>query len=92
MKVFDDIAGLIAVVNASEYGLGASVWTSEPAVVDTLSDRLEVGQVFVNGMVASDARYPFGGVKDSGFGRELGDAGFGEFVNLKLVREFGPPR
>jgi succinate-semialdehyde dehydrogenase/glutarate-semialdehyde dehydrogenase len=92
VKVFDDIAGLIAVVNASEYGLGASVWTSDPAVVGTLSGQLEVGQVFVNGMVASDARYPFGGVKDSGFGRELGDAGFGEFVNLKLVREFGPPR
>lgn len=89
VKVFDDIDDLIAIVNASEYGLGASVWTSNPAVVETLSARLEVGQVFVNGMVASDARYPFGGVKDSGYGRELGDAGFGEFVNLKLVREFG---
>jgi len=89
VKVFDDLDGLIATVNASEYGLGASVWTSDPAVVDTLFSRLEVGQVFVNGMVASDARYPFGGVKDSGFGRELGDAGFGEFVNLKLVRTYG---
>ena len=54
-----------------------------------MAERLEVGQVFVNGMVASDSRYPFGGVKDSGFGRELGEAGFGEFVNLKLVRTYG---
>lgn len=92
VKVFDDIAELVAVVNASEYGLGASVWTSDPAVVETLSGQLDVGQVFVNGMVASDARYPFGGVKDSGFGRELGHVGFSEFVNLKLVREFGTDR
>jgi len=92
VKVFDGIDELVGIVNASEYGLGASVWTSDAAVVETLSDQLDVGQVFVNGMVASDARYPFGGVKDSGFGRELGDAGFGEFVNLKLVREFGTPR
>jgi succinate-semialdehyde dehydrogenase / glutarate-semialdehyde dehydrogenase len=89
VKVFDDLDEVVGIANASEYGLGASVWTSDPAVVDALSGRLEVGQVFVNGMVASDARYPFGGVKDSGFGRELGDAGFSEFVNLKLVRTYG---
>jgi len=89
VKTFGDLDDVVRIVNASAYGLGASVWTSDQAIVDALAERLEVGQVFVNGMVASDARYPFGGVKDSGFGRELGDAGFGEFVNLKLVRTYG---
>jgi len=89
VKTFDDLDDAVRIVNASQFGLGASVWTSDQATVDALAERLEVGQVFVNGMVASDARYPFGGVKDSGFGRELGEAGFGEFANLKLVRSYG---
>jgi succinate-semialdehyde dehydrogenase/glutarate-semialdehyde dehydrogenase len=92
VRMFDDVDTLVNIVNASEYGLGASAWTSDAAVIETLSEQLEVGQLFVNGMVASDPRYPFGGVKDSGFGRELGEAGFGEFVNLKLVRQFGTSR
>ncbi len=86
---FADLDEAVRLVNDSDFGLGASVWTSDQAVVDAMAERLEVGQVFVNGMVASDSRYPFGGVKDSGFGRELGEAGFGEFVNLKLVRTYG---
>jgi succinate-semialdehyde dehydrogenase/glutarate-semialdehyde dehydrogenase len=69
--------------------LGASVFTADTSVADQMAARLETGQVFVNGMVASDPRYPFGGVKDSGFGRELGPEGFVEFVNAKLIRVMG---
>ena len=75
----------VSVANASRYGLGASLWTQDPARGERLAGELEVGSVFVNGLVKSDPRLPFGGVKRSGFGRELSEYGLREFVNIKTV-------
>ena len=75
----------IALANSTEYGLGANLWTRDVARAEQLARRIESGQVFVNGMVASDPRLPFGGVKHSGFGRELSSFGIREFVNIQTV-------
>ena len=81
----DDVEA-IRIANDSEYGLGASIWTQDLDKAERLSSNIESGIVSVNNVVASDPRVPFGGVKKSGFGRELSRYGMLEFVNIKSVR------
>jgi succinate-semialdehyde dehydrogenase/glutarate-semialdehyde dehydrogenase len=81
-----DVGEAIRVANATPYGLGASVWTGDDEERARLLDGVEAGTVTVNGRVASDPRLPFGGVKASGFGRELGRHGIREFVNVQTVQ------
>jgi succinate-semialdehyde dehydrogenase/glutarate-semialdehyde dehydrogenase len=99
-EVFGPVAALLRVRDASEavrvanqtaFGLGASLWTSDLALARRIAGDIEAGQVFVNGMVASHPRLPFGGVKASGYGRELSVFGIREFVNVQTVW-IGPRR
>ena len=88
------VAGIdeaIAVANATPFGLGAAAFTRDRAEAERLSRELQAGSVFINQMVASDARFPFGGMKRSGYGRELARFGLHEFVNIKTVRTTGLP-
>jgi acyl-CoA reductase-like NAD-dependent aldehyde dehydrogenase len=99
-EVFGPVAALmrvrdadeaVRVANRSPYGLGSSLWTSDLHRARRLARDIEAGQVFINGMVVSDPRLPFGGVKRSGYGRELSEFGIREFVNIQTVW-IGPSR
>jgi len=80
-----DADDAVRVANDSAYGLGASLWTRDLRLGEALARRIESGAVFVNGMVASDPRLPFGGVKRSGYGRELSSFGIREFTNIQTI-------
>jgi succinate-semialdehyde dehydrogenase/glutarate-semialdehyde dehydrogenase len=80
-----DAEEAIALANDSDYGLGAALWTADLDRARALARQIEAGSVFVNGLVASDPRLPFGGIKRSGYGRELGVFGVREFTNIKTV-------
>jgi succinate-semialdehyde dehydrogenase/glutarate-semialdehyde dehydrogenase len=93
-EVFGPVAGVYRVESVEEalkiahgtpYGLGSNVWTSDAPESERFINELDAGAVFVNGMVTSYPQLPFGGVKNSGYGRELSAAGIREFCNLKAV-------
>ncbi len=81
-----DEAAAIALANDSDFGLGGSVWTKDEARGKRVASQVETGMMFVNSIDGADAELPFGGIKNSGYGRELGNMGIQEFVNRKLIR------
>jgi succinate-semialdehyde dehydrogenase/glutarate-semialdehyde dehydrogenase len=80
-----DEGDAVRLANDSSFGLGASLWTQDRARAQRLAAQIEAGAIFVNGIVKSDPRLPFGGIKRSGYGRELSEYGIREFVNIKSV-------
>jgi acyl-CoA reductase-like NAD-dependent aldehyde dehydrogenase len=86
-----DAEDAVRLANSTPYGLGSALWTTDIKKAKHLARRIEAGQVFINGMVASDPRLPFGGIKQSGYGRELSELGMREFVNIQTVW-IGPSR
>jgi succinate-semialdehyde dehydrogenase len=85
ITVADNAEQAILLANTSDYGLGGSLWTSDVARAQRIARRLETGGVFINGYPASNARIPVGGVKKSGYGRELSHFGLREFTNAQAV-------
>ena len=93
-EVFGPVAGLyrvasyeeaVELANATNFGLGSNAWTTDPAEQERFIDDLDAGQVFINGMVTSYPQLPFGGVRNSGYGRELSEHGIREFCNIKTA-------
>jgi succinate-semialdehyde dehydrogenase/glutarate-semialdehyde dehydrogenase len=83
--VVDNVDEAVKLANQSPYGLGASIWTENILLGEKIARKIEAGAVFVNGLVRSDPRLPFGGIKNSGFGRELSHYGIKEFCNIKSI-------
>ncbi|MFI5035159.1 MAG: NAD-dependent succinate-semialdehyde dehydrogenase [Acidimicrobiales bacterium] len=83
LTVVPDLSAALRVANATRWGLGSSIWSRDPAEVDAAIAGLEAGMVYANAIVASTPELPFGGVKESGFGRELSSYGMHEFTNIK---------
>jgi succinate-semialdehyde dehydrogenase/glutarate-semialdehyde dehydrogenase len=93
-ETFGPVAGIISadspkhaieLANLTEYGLGASIWSSDVKKAESFAHRIQAGNVFVNKNVASDPRIAFGGAKQSGLGKELGESGIKEFTNAKTI-------
>jgi succinate-semialdehyde dehydrogenase / glutarate-semialdehyde dehydrogenase len=89
---FSEEKEAIRIANNSEFGLGASLWTESNEKASLYSRRIQSGMVFVNALVKSDPRIPFGGIKNSGIGRELGKYGLQEFVNVKTINIYETPK
>jgi len=83
VHVVADLDAAIELANATPWGLGGSIWASDPAEIDRAIAGVESGMVFANAIVASVPELPFGGIKNSGFGRELSEVGIREFTNIK---------
>ena len=93
-EVFGPVASLypfatlddaLRIAHETRYGLGASIWSASPDRAMELARQVEAGAISINGIVRSDPRVPFGGIKDSGFGRELGEEGIRAFCNIKSI-------
>ena len=82
---FTETDEAIALANATSYGLGASIWSKDIMQAKQIANNIESGMIYINQIVKSDARFPFGGIKKSGFGRELGEFGLREFCNVKTI-------
>jgi succinate-semialdehyde dehydrogenase/glutarate-semialdehyde dehydrogenase len=80
-----DAEEAVALANDSQFGLGGNLWSRDTEAAKALARRIETGSVFINGMTASDPRLPFGGVKHSGYGRELSSFGIREFTNIQTI-------
>ena len=85
LTVAKDADEAVALANHSDFGLSGNLWTRDEKKGEALARRMETGAVYINGFSASDARVPIGGIKNSGYGRELSHFGIHEFVNAQLV-------